>query len=199
MTWQDAFRALHDGDPAALLAYTSSTVRLHPAHMWAHWVALALWRSAPRLLTMTAADNPDAYVRRVAMRLRRDDEQTVLGRHPVYDESGTRRIGHVQVSSFWHDGVLVEPSHISERGEALGFVPAEGVDAHAAVGRDPRRKRIDAYNAKPMVLAHDDEERAVQSAQRKGISRREMPAFLGWDSRRVNRVYMRLWRRGPRM
>ena len=190
MTIADALAALERGDEAALKQFTRDDVHLPPSAT--HFVTTALWQYRDRLLGMA---NPMAYLCRVATKMHASDEASLFGRQPVYDEKH-RRCGHAFVNRHYdRDGIAVEPTHIREKGGALGFIPDEGVDIAAAVGKSERERRADYWASLPAVLCEDDDERALDRAQRLGYSKREMPAHLGWTTQRVHSVYMRLHRR----
>lgn len=191
MTCSEAMAALDCGDEAKLVTFTVEDVHLKKRDV--HWVMLALFQCRKHLARMGEADNPTAYVHRVAKRLKCRDEEQFMGRHTVYDEDGSRPIGSVVVGSYFNrEGALIDYQH---GGQALGFQPAPGIDGVAEVGKSARERRVERHNAKPMVGALDDDERAVQKAQRQGISRREIAGVLGWDQRRVERTWKRLHRR----
>lgn len=173
MTLQAALRAVYDGDKAALVRYTRHVVRLFPAFCWWPYIAQALWETDGVVQQM---QNPSAYLRETATRLRRQAEASLFGNQPVLDRC-RRVIGTVQVGGRWRDDGTLD--------EALF---EQACDIPLTTPR-PAPRHIQP------VETLDDDERRVRALQMAGKSRREIADVLGWTLLEVERISDRLYRR----
>ena len=208
MKIDEALAALERGDEQLLADFASKTCRrpTNPfyrtsAANWYHFVTLTLWQKRRRLMRMTDVDNPIGYVQKTAMRLVLADNRSLFGKHAVYDESGRTIIGECSVGSMYRkDGTLNEEMMLLACDDldgglaALPFIP---VDATVDVARHTKtaRERRAAMQNRHFVPTNNDDEQMIRKAQMQGVTRRDMAGHLGWDVRRVERVWKRLYRR----
>lgn len=184
--------ALDQGDQAALVAFTREVCHL-PSSDWPY-VGQVLFQLATRIGQL---ENPAAYIRKVAGRLKEQAESSLFGSQVVLDEH-RRIIGHASVGGYvTEDGTVAEEmlqGRLGENGAALGYVPIDVTRTNHAIPCDPQCRRADEWQGK-WVPTEDPDERDLQRMQMQGVPRTQVAARLGWDEQRVNRVRLRLWRR----
>lgn len=180
MTYDDARAAVDASNADALLAYTQDALRLVPASEWISYVAEGLWR-----MPAIGVRNAEAYLRRVARRLRNRAENSLFG--SVQVRSAGRRVGTVHVQPY--------PANVCEHStQTESATPLDPAGAVCLMAPTLRERR--AYAAtQSRVETHDADEATLQDALCQGVPVRDLAAHLAWSKNKSLRVYRRISRR----
>ena len=150
----------------------------------------ALRRARPDI----AIDKPEAYVKRVAKRLRDNAERTIF-EGKTWVKRGGKRIGYVRLQSYFRVDGTVNDGMLGQRtSDALPFLPIDPKLDMVATCEDVKARRS-RLAAQQLVQPDDCDESRLQQARMAGVTRRDLSAHLGWSAQRVDRVWKRLYRR----